>query len=43
MWFMIFSDWGGGGAVKYKTVSMRDHNFSKHLPKEDFFHAKMTH
>ena len=30
------------GAVKYKTVSMHDHNFSKHPLNEDFFHVKMT-
>ena len=33
---------GGGGAVKYETVSMNDHNFIKHPLNEDFFHAKMT-
>ena len=32
----------GEGAVKYKTVSICDHNFSKHPLNEDFFHAKMT-
>ena len=31
-----------GGAVKYKTVQIRDYNFSKHLLNEDFFHVKMT-
>ena len=32
----------GGGAVKYKTVSMPDHSFSKHPLNKDFFHAKVT-
>ena len=30
-----------GGAVKNKTVSMHDHNFSEHPLNEDFIHAKM--
>ena len=40
---MFLSGAGGAeGPVKYKTVSMRDHNFSKHLLNKDSFHAKMT-
>ena len=32
----------GGGQSIYKTVSMRDHNFSNHPLSKGFFHAKMT-
>ena len=31
---------GGGLAVKFKTVSIHDHNFSKHPLNEDFFMPK---
>ena len=34
---------GGGGGVKYKTVSIGNHNFSNMcILNKDFFHAKMT-
>ena len=30
------------GGVKFKAISLCDHNFSKHPLNKDFFNAKMT-